>query len=75
VPPDQARIPGMKGPSEETLNRRAHITAAIVELHRSIEPLLEVLDSKATITLRFRVGGDDVAVTVKPGKPNDGERQ
>lgn len=63
----------MPGKSEETLQRRAHITAAVVELHRAMTPILEVLDSKATVSMKFKVAGDDVTVTIKPGPPNDEE--
>ncbi len=68
------RLPGMRSRTEEQLQRRAHITAAVVELHRAVTPLLEVLDSKASITMKFKVAGDDVTVSVKPGPPNDEER-
>ncbi len=68
------RLPGMRGRTEEQLQRRAHITAAVVELHRAVSPLLDVQDSKASITMKFKVAGDDVTVSVKPGPPNDEER-
>jgi hypothetical protein len=59
--------------SEQTLQRRAHITAAVVELHRAMSPLLEVLDSKAAISMKFKVAGDGITVSIKPGPPNDEE--
>jgi hypothetical protein len=68
----QEKLPG-SGRTAEQLQRRAHITAAVVELHRAVSPLLEVLDSKASITMKFKVAGDDVTVSVKPGPPNDEE--
>jgi uncharacterized protein (DUF362 family) len=70
---EQPRLPGHKSRTPEQIERRAHIGAAVVELHRAISPLLEVLDSKATITMHFKVAGDEVTVSIKPGKPNDAE--
>jgi hypothetical protein len=70
---DQQKFPGTPHRSNETIQRRAHITAAVVELHRAMEPLLEVLDSKASISMKFKVAGDDVTISIKPGPPNDTE--
>lgn len=71
----EPKLPGMKGRTAEQIERRARITAAVVELHRAVTPLLEVLDSKASITMKFKVAGDDVTVSIKPGTPNDEERK
>jgi len=71
---EQEHLPGHPRKPTEAIARRAHITAAVVELHRAMTPLLEVLDSKASISMRFKVAGDDVTVSIKPGPPNDEER-
>ena len=68
---EQGRIAGTPSRTQEQIERRARISAAVVALHAAIAPLLEVLDSRASITMHFKVAGDDVAVSVKPGKPND----
>jgi hypothetical protein len=71
---NEPKLPGMPGKTNEQLQRRAHITAPVVELHRAVSPLPEVLDSKASITMKFKAAGDDVSVSIKPGPPNDEER-
>ncbi|HXA82128.1 MAG TPA: hypothetical protein VNY56_03420 [Methylomirabilota bacterium] len=70
---DQPRLPGTPGRTDKTLERRAHITAAVCELHRAMSPILEILDSKCPVTMKFKVSGDDVTVSIKPGPPNDEE--
>jgi hypothetical protein len=66
-------LPGFPKKSADAIERRARIGAAVVNLHREIAPLLEVLDSKASIAMTFKVGGDTMKVSVVPGKPNDDE--
>ena len=65
------KLPGMPARSPETIERRERIAAAIASLHRELNAITEALESNATITMRFKVAGDDLSVTLKPGKPND----
>ncbi len=58
--------------TEAILTAREQLTTAVVALHRALLPLLEMLDSKSTVTMRFKVAGDLLAIQLKPGPPNDG---
>ena len=69
----EPKLPGFPKRSEETLTRREAITTAVCALHRAMLPVLEVMDHKASISMKFKVAGDDVVVSIKPGKPNDEE--
>jgi hypothetical protein len=65
-------LPGMPTRSETVLTQREQLTTAVVALHRALEPLTEMLDSKASVSMRFKVAGDTIVVQLKPGPPNDG---
>jgi len=64
-------LPGFPAKSPEAIEQRALIGRAIVELHRAMRPILEILDSQAVITMTFKVAGDTVKATLTPGKAND----
>jgi hypothetical protein len=68
-------LPGMPTRSEAILTQREQLTSAIVALHRALTPLLEMLDSKSSVSMKFKVGGDSLTIQLKPGPPNDGGLQ
>ena len=55
----------------KAVEQREQITQAVVQLHTAMRPILDVLDSKAAVSMSFNVAGDKVKVTVTPGEPND----
>ena len=65
-------LPGMPARSAAVQTQREQLTTAVVALHRALEPLTEMLDSKASVSMRFKVAGDTITVQLKPGPPNDG---
>ena len=67
----QNELPGHRRRTPEQIERRARMTAAVVELHRAVMPVLEALDSQASIKMKFHVAGDELTVHLKPGKAND----
>ena len=67
-----ATLPGMPTRSEAALTQREQLTIAVVQLHRALAPLAEMLDSKASVSMKFKVAGDAITVGLKPGPPNDG---
>jgi hypothetical protein len=69
----EPKLPGMPGRSEQILTQREKLTTAVVALHRALEPLCEMLDSKCSVSMKFKVGGDTVTVQLRPGPPNDGD--
>lgn len=65
------RLPGMPGPAEDSLKRRHEIEAALGRLHDVLLPMLEGLPSgeeaQGSISIRLKIQGDTVTVTLKPG--------
>lgn len=69
---EQALIPGATTRSDAILTQREQLTTAVVALHRALNPLLEMLDSKSSVSMKFKVAGDVLTIQLKPGPPNDG---
>jgi hypothetical protein len=67
-----ATLPGFPTRTEAVLTARENLTTAIVQLHRALLPLAEMLDSKCSVSMKFKVGGDIITVQLRPGPPNDG---
>ena len=65
-------LPGMPQRSNEALSQREAITTAVVQLHHAMQSLVEMLDSNASVSMKFKVRGDMLTVCIKPGKSNDG---
>jgi hypothetical protein len=64
----QDRLPGMPGPSPDTVHRQEQITIAFIEVHRALAPVLEMIPGKnSSISLTRTVSGDRVTVSIKPG--------
>ena len=72
---DQQDLPGHRRRTPEQIERRARMTAAVVEFHRAVMPVLVALDSQASCKMKFLVDGDEVTVGIKPGKSNDEARE
>jgi hypothetical protein len=72
---EEPKLPGMPGRSKISLERRERLIAAIVEVHRALVPMLEVLNSDSSLTMRFKVAGDALTVSIKPGKSADRDLQ
>lgn len=62
------KLPGMPGPGAKKMEQREDLIAAVVELHRKITPLLELLDERCALQMSFKVSGDKLTVKVVPGK-------
>lgn len=68
---DQQKLPGQPRRTPEQIERRARMTAAVVEFHHAVAPVLPAFDSQASCKMKFAVDGDELTVTIKPGKSND----
>jgi hypothetical protein len=65
-------LPGMPTRTEAVLTARENLTTAVVGLHRALAPLVEMLDSKSSVSMKFKVSGDTLTINLRPGPPNDG---
>ncbi|MFB3924194.1 MAG: hypothetical protein ACE145_20930 [Terriglobia bacterium] len=64
------KLPGMPGPTQQRIEQREKIQAAIQAIHDALLPSLEALpvgDVKGAISIRMKIRGDTVTVTLKPG--------
>jgi hypothetical protein len=65
-------LPGFPTRTEAVLTARENLTTAVVALHRALAPLVEMLDSKSSVSMKFKVSGDTLTINLRPGPPNDG---
>lgn len=65
------RLPGMPQPDPKSSITRERIRQAVIAVHKACVPMLEVIDSNATIRMSFRIAGDTLTIQLQPGKPND----
>ena len=68
--PTEPRLPGMPGPSLESLQRREAATNALRDLHSA---LLQVIDNlrgqdKAAFAFEVTIKGDRIKIHITPGK-------
>lgn len=64
-------LPGMPGPTEDVIQQRQKIEEAIEQLHDALLPSLDALpagdEAQGSISIRLRIKGDNITVTLKPG--------
>jgi hypothetical protein len=66
--PENPRLPGMPGPSKDAIEHQEAISAAFVQIHQALAPLLTWIPGRNTsISLTRTVLGDKVSITLKPG--------
>lgn len=64
-------LPGFPAKPSEAIAIRDRIRVAAIELHRAMQPLLEILGSSDALAMTFTVAGDKLKVSLTPGKAND----
>ncbi len=64
-------LPGFPRKPSEAIAMRDRIRVAVIELHRAMQPLLEILGSSDALAMTFTVAGDKLKVSLTPGKAND----
>jgi hypothetical protein len=72
---NERTFPGFPEKPAAAIEQRAKIGRAVIEVHSAMRPILDILDSQATISMAFKVAGDTVKVSITPGKPNDEVRR
>jgi hypothetical protein len=66
----EQRLPGMPGPTKDTLARREAARNAIRDLRRAMLPTIDTLRGQegARICYAETIAGDRFAITITPGK-------